>query len=229
MQKKFLLPFLAAAALLCGCDSQTKINTEKIEVLSEKMVQLQLSQARQMEQFQTQLTSLAPMLDKMNSIYFEKTRDDALFYHTNTLFLLLTVDKNIESELGVADAKSEAQNLQAHDYHTNEMDMMHFYAAQIQDAMAAQEVRIRDAMAGQQKQIEDNVNAQTRQVGAGLGDELLKQIKLSAPDPAETARLKELEADVTQIRRDLDQIETQLGQMTNRTPIFYPPPRPAAP
>ena len=78
MQKKFLLLSLATTALLCGCDSQTKINTEKIEVLSEKMVQLQLSQARQMEQFQTQLTSLAPMLDKMDSIYFEKTRDDAL-------------------------------------------------------------------------------------------------------------------------------------------------------
>lgn len=225
MQKKFLLLSLATTALLCGCDSQTKINTEKIEVLSEKMVQLQLSQARQMEQFQTQLTSLAPMLDKMDSIYFEKTRDDALFYHTNTLFLLLTVDKNIESELGVADAKSEAQNLEAGYFHTNEMDMMHFYSAQIQEAMAGQEGRIRDAMAAQQKQIEENVNAQTRQVGASLGDELLKQIKLSAPDPSETARLKELETDVAQIRRDLDQIEMQLGQMTNHSPMPNQTPR----
>lgn len=217
MQKKLILLFVTAAALLCGCDRQTKINTEKIEVLSEKMVQLQLSQARQMEMFQTQLTSLAPMLDKMNNIYFEKTRDDALFFHTNTLFLLLTVDKNIESELGVADAKSEVQNLQAGYYHTNELDMMHFYAAQIQDAMAGQESRSRDAMTVQQKQIEDNVNAQTRQVGASLGDELLKQIKLSAPDPTETAELKQMEADVSQIRRDLDEIKMQLGKMTNQT------------
>lgn len=216
MQKKFILLFVAAAALLCGCDRQTKTNTEKIEVLSEKMVQLQLSQARQMEVFQAQLTSLAPMLDKMNNIYFEKTRDDALFFHTNTLFLLLTMDKNIESELGVADSKSEAQNLQAGYYHTNELDMMHFYAAQIQDALAGQEGRIRDALAGQQKQIEDNVDAQTRQVGASLGDELLKQIKLSAPDPAETAGLKQMEADVAQIKRDLDQIKMQLGKMTNQ-------------
>jgi hypothetical protein len=217
MQKKLILLFVTAAALLCGCDRQTKINTEKIEVLSEKMVQLQLSQARQMEMFQTQLTSLAPMLDKMNNIYFEKTRDDALFFHTNTLFLLLTVDKNIESELGVADAKSEVQNLQAGYYHTNELDMMHFYAAQIQDAMAGQESRSRDAMTVQQKQIEDNVNAQTRQVGASLGDELLKQIKLSAPDPTESAELKQMEADVSQIRRDLDEIKMQLGKMTNQT------------
>jgi hypothetical protein len=215
MQIKFLTPFLAAA-FLCGCDSQTKINTEKIEVLSEKMVQLQLSQARQMEQFQTQLTALAPMLDKMDSIYFEKTRDDALFYHTNTLFLLLTVDKNIESELGVADAKQDEQNAQARIFHTNEMDSMHFYAAQIQDAMAGQEGRIRDAISAQGKNIMESVNAQTRQVGAGLRDDLLQQIRLSAPDPTEAARLKQLEADVSQIRRDLDQIKMQMAQMTNR-------------
>ena len=70
--------------------------------------------------------------------------------------------------------------------------------------------QIQDAMAGQEKRIEDNVNAETRQTGAGLGDELLKQIKLSAPDAVETARLKEMEADVAQIRRDIDAIKVQL-------------------
>jgi hypothetical protein len=215
MQKKYFLLSLTGAVLLCGCDKETKINTEKIEILSEKMLQFQESQAKQMQLFQTQLTELAPMLDKMNGIYFEKTRDDALFYHTNTLFLLLTVDKNIESELGVADAKQEAQNLQVQDYHTNEMDAMRLHAAQIQDAIAAQEGGIRSAMAGQESRIEDNVNAQTRQVGANLGDELLKQIKLSAPDAAEIARLKEMAADMAQIKRDIEQIKAQLAQMTN--------------
>ena len=143
---------------------------------------------------------------RMNSFYFEKTHDDALFYHTNTLYLLLTVDKNIESELRVADTEREAQNSQAYNYHTNEMDATRFYAAQIQDAMA-----------GQEKQIEDNVNAETKQISAAQGDELLKQIKLSAPDATQTAQLKEMEADVAQIKRDLDVIKEQLGQLTNQS------------
>jgi hypothetical protein len=209
MQKKCLLLLFAGAALLCGCDRQTKINTEKIEILSERMLQLQESQARQMALFQTQLISLAPMLDKMNGFYFEKTHDDALFYHTNTLFLLLTVDKNIESELRAADAERAAQNSQAYDYHTNQLDLLRLYSTQIQDALA-----------GLEKQTEDNVNLQTRQADASLGDELLKQIKLSAPDPAESARLKAMEADVAQIRRDLDQIRAQLGQLTNPSVVW---------
>jgi hypothetical protein len=48
-----------------------------------------------------------------------------------------------------------------------------------------------------------------------MSDELLKQIKLSAPDEAETVRRRQMEADVAQIMRDLDQIKVQLAQMTN--------------
>jgi len=210
MKKIRLLPALTGAMLLCGCDRQTKVNMEKIELMSEKMVQLQQNQARQMEVFQTQLTSLAPMLDKMNNFYFEKGHDDALFFHTNTLYLLLTVDKNIESDLRVADAGRDAQNALAYDYHTNQLAMLHLYAAQIQDALDSQE-----------KRIGDNVNAETRRVGAGLGDELTKQIKLSAPDATEAARLKEMAADLAQIKRDLNALKAQLGQMTN-SPVAAP-------
>jgi hypothetical protein len=81
---------------------------------------------------------------------------------------------------------------------------MSFYSAQIQDAMAAQEGRI-----------EDKVNAETRQVGADMSNELLKQIKLSAPDEDETVRRRQMAADVAQIKRDLDQIKAQLAQLTN--------------
>ncbi len=210
MEKKHLLLLLTVAALFCGCDRQTKINTEKIEILSQRMVQLQESQARQMAVFQTQLTSLAPMLDKMNSYYFEKGHDDALFFHTNTLYLLLTVDKKIESQLQVADTEREAENSLAYSYHTNEMDMMRFYNAQMQEALAAQE-----------KRIEDAINAETRQAATNLGDELLKQIKLSAPDATETARLTQMAADMAQIRRDLETIKAQLGQITNQ-PVARP-------
>ena len=215
MQKRCFLFSLAGAVLLCGCDRQTKLNTEKIELLSQKMVELQQAQARQMAVFQTQLTSLAPMMDKMNSIYFEKTHDDALFFHTNTLFLLLTVDKKIESQLQVADTERQADSMLAYAYHTNELDLLHFYNAQMQDAMIAQEGRMRDAQAAQEKQIENNINLETRQAATNLSDELSKQIKLSAPDAAEIARLKQMAADLAQMKRDLDAIKVQLGQLTN--------------
>src|ERR1039458_8983622 len=167
---------LAGAVLLCGCGKQTKINTEEIKLLSQQMVLLQQTQARQMAEIQTQLTSLAPMLDK-----------------------------NIESQLQVADAERQSSGSLMYSFHTNEMDLLNFYAVQNQDAMTTQESRI-----------VDKVNAQTRQAVADVRDELLKQIKLSAPDEAATARMKKIESDVAQIRLDLDQIKLQLAQMTNQ-------------
>ncbi len=204
MNKTHILLSFTAAALLCGCDKQTKINSEKIQMLSQNIIQFEQSQAKQMAAIQSQLTSLAPRLDQMNSSYFAKNRDDEFFYHTNTLYLLLMVDKKIEAHLQVADTKSEAESLRAYSYHTNEMDLLQFYAAQIQDAMTSQESRI-----------EAKVNAETRQVGTNLSDELQKQLKLLAPDADETARRKEMTADVAEIKRELEQIKTQLGEMTN--------------
>ena len=204
MRRTCILLSLAGAALLCGCGKQTKINTAEIKILSQQMVQLQQSQARQMAAIQSQLTSLAPTLDKINDFYFEKARENELSYHTNTLYLLLAVDKTIESELQIAAAERQADSSLAYSYHTNELDLLNSYAAQIQDAMITQESRI-----------EEKVNAETRRVGADLNDELLKQIKLTAPDAAETARRRQLEADVAQIKRDLVQIRAQFAQMTN--------------
>jgi hypothetical protein len=215
MQKKYFLSALAGAALCCGCDKQTKINSEKIQILSQTIVQLEQNQARQMTAIESQLTSLAPMLDKINDFYFEKSHDDAFFYHTNTLYLLLTVDRKLESQLQVADTERAAESSLAYYYHTNQTDTIYFCAAQIRDAMSGQESRIEDAIAGQGKKIEDDVNAETRQVSTALRDELLKQIRLSAPDAAEAARLKEMAADVAQIKHDLDAIKMQLGQITN--------------
>jgi hypothetical protein len=208
MQKTFVFLSLAGAALLCGCGKQTKINTEEIKILSQQMVQLQQSQAKQMAAIQSQLASLAPMLDKINNFYFEKARENELSYHTNTLYLLLAVDKNIESELRVAATERDADSLLAYSYHTTAMDLMHFYTAQIQDAMITQEGRI-----------EDKVIAETRRMGADLSNDLLKQIKLAAPNEAEIARRKQLDADVAQIKRDLVQIKAQLAQMTNQPPV----------
>jgi hypothetical protein len=231
---------LVGAVLLCGCGKQTKINSEEIKILSQQMIQLQQTQARQIAAVQTQLAALGPTLDKMNDLYFEKVREDALFYHTNTLFLILTVNGKIESELQAAAVERQRDHSLAFAYHTNELDLMNFYAAQILDAMNGQEGRI-----------EDQVNAGARQTRADLRDELVKQTKVLAPDEAEIAqrkqmetdvaqikneieqivlapneaeiaRRRQMEADMTQIKRQIEQIQTQLGRMATNVPAVRP-------
>jgi hypothetical protein len=205
MKKNRLLPALASTALLfCGCDKQTKINSAKMDILSRNILQFEENQAKQMAAIQSQLTSLEPMLDKMNDYYFEKSHDEAFFFHTNTLYLVLMVDKKIESHLQEADTERAAQNAQAYGYYTNQIGALNLGTAQIQDALTGQESRI-----------EDKVNVETRRVGAALGDELLKQIKLAAPDADEIARRKEMAADMAQIKHELEQIKARLGQLTN--------------
>ena len=203
MKKTGLLLTLIGATLLVGCDKETKINSEKINLLSQNIIQLEQSQAKQMAVLQSELNSLAPRLDKINDFYFEKSHDDAFFYHTNTLFLLLTVGQRIEAQLQMADTKSDAEKSLAYYYHTNQTGTMYLCSMQIQDAMSTQE-----------KRIEDNVNAQTVRMGAALSDELLNQMKLLTPDAAEITRQKDMEAEVAQIKADLDQIKAQL-EITN--------------
>jgi hypothetical protein len=200
MKKIFLLLSLASTALLCGCDKQTKINSEKIELLSRNILQFEQNQIRQMATIQTELTSLGPMLDKMNDFYFEKSHDQAFFFHTNTLYLLLMVDKKIESQLQLADTERAAQNVEAYDYYTNQMATLF----QVQDALAAQEGRI-----------EDKVNAETK----SASDNLQQQIKLLAPDAAAIARQQEMAATVAEIKRELDQVKAQLGALTNQPSV----------
>ncbi len=207
MKKICLLLPLAGAVLLCGCNKQEKINSAKIDLLSQKIVQLEQNQSKQMAVIQSQLVSLTPMLDKMNDFYFEKSHDEAFFYHTNTLYLLLTVGQKIESQLQLADAERDAEKSLAYSYHTNELDALSLCVTQIQDALA-----------GQEKRIEDNVNAETGQKIANMNGELLKQIKLSVPDTDDLARRKEMESDVAQMQRDLDAIKIKLG-ITNQPAV----------
>jgi len=197
MQKTIrLLPFILVA-LLCGCDKQTKINSAKIDLLSRNIIQYEQNQYKQMAVIQSQLTSLAPMLDKMNDFYFEKSHDEAFFFHTNTLYLLLTVDKKIEAHLQLADTERESQSAQTYNYYTNQMSVL--FA--IQDALAVQETNL-----------VTKVNAETLR----LDGELLQQIRLATPDAAEIARRQQLVADTAEIKRVLSQIEVQISQMTNR-------------
>jgi hypothetical protein len=235
MKKKFLL-FTLTAALLCGCDKQTKINSEKIQRLSQNILQFEQNQSKQMAAIQSQLTALAPMLDRMNSSYFEKNHDAEFFYHTNTLYLLLMVDNKIEAHLQLADKERAAQNAQAFMNHTNELGALYLTTAQILDALAGLESRqedqltnqqsqILEALAGQENRLAEKVNDETRRVGTGVNEALLKQIKLSAvPDAAEIARRRSLEADVAQMKHELEQIKTQLAQIHDATI-----PKPAVP
>ena len=147
---------------------------------------------------QTQLTSLAPMLDKMNDFYFEKSHDEAFFFHTNTLYLLLTVDKKIEAHLQLADTERESQAALAYSYYTNQMGV--FFAVQ-------------DTLNNQETNIVNKVNAETLR----LDGELLQQIRLATPDAAELVRRQRLAADAAEIKRVLVQIELQIAQMTNRS------------
>jgi hypothetical protein len=200
MKIKNLFPMLAAGLLLCGCNKQTKLNTEKIETLTQNVAQFQQSQAKQLADLQAQLTALAPTLDKMNDFYFERSHDQAFFFHTNTLYLILNVDKNIESLLSVANTERAAENKLAYACYTNQMGTLYLCTAVLQEAVTNSESRI-----------EENVNAETRRLTGTLSLELQKQIIQSATDPAGVARQKLIMADVADIKADLELIKAKLG------------------
>jgi hypothetical protein len=199
MKRTLLFFAFTGAVLLCGCNKQARLNGEKIEALSQQVVQLQQTQVRQTAAIEAQLTALTPALDKINGSYFEKSHEDAFFFHTNTLYLLLMVDRKIEAELQAAATERQADSSLAYYYHTNQTDTMYFCVAQIENTLEGMETRMTD-----------KVNTQTTRTG----DALAAQIKLSSPDEGQIARQQELEADVAQIRRDLDQIMAHL-KLTN--------------
>jgi outer membrane murein-binding lipoprotein Lpp len=201
MQKTFLFIALGGAVLLCGCNRQAKVNSQKLDALSARLDRLEQTQSRQMELVQAELQALSPEVEKVSSTYFEKNRDEALFFHTNTLYLLLTVGKQIESQLQLADEERRAEDMRAHHERTNQLDTTLLCAAHIEDTMSAQT-----------KQIEDSINAETRRLNTALSNSLVQQIRsVAAPDAAEIARRRQLSAALAQIQRDLDSIKAQLA------------------
>lgn len=206
MPKLRLLFFVCAAAVICGCDKQTKINTAKIDALAQKVAQLQQLQAKQLAEIQTQLTALTPTLDKMSGTYFAKSHEDAIFFHTNTLYLLLLVDQKIEAELQTAAVERAAEHALVNAYHTNELEAVSIGVAQLKDALAVQG-----------GQIETNINARTTRMIASFSGELAKQIKEAMPDAAEIARWRQMAADVAQMKSDLARIHAQLGSILSPT------------
>ena len=197
MKHTCLLILLAGAVFLGGCDKQTRLNTEKIAVQ-------QRTQSQQLAAIQSQMTSLAPMLDKMNDFYFEKSHDEAFFFHTNTLYLMLTVGQKIQAQLQAADTDRETEHALAYAYHTNQLRTMYLCTAELEETLTAQESRI-----------VDRVNVESRHVALVLSADLSQQIKRLEPDQAEIVQRQEMVAELKQIKSDLELIKARLG-ITNR-------------
>jgi len=200
MQNIFILLPLAGALLLCGCGRQEKINAEKIDELTQKLAALQQIQSNQLAGIHSQINAIAPTMDKLSDSYFEKTHEDAIFFHTNTLYLLLLVDQKIESELQTAAAARKVDQDLAYNFHTNQVAATYLCATQMVAAIGEQG-----------NLIQTNINAQTKQMIAILRDDLLEHIKPPAPDAAETARRQQMAADMAQLKSDLAVIKSRLG------------------
>ena len=201
LKLQLLILCLASGLVLCGCDKQAKINSQKIDVLSEKMVHLEQIHAKQFAILQAQMAMLAPQLDKEASAYFEKNHDYALFFHTNTLFLLITIGKKIEAQLQAAESVQADQNFLAYKYHTNQISTTYLGAAQIEEEMTALA-----------KRLEQKINAETWQSSAALSNALMNQIVISAmPSAPEVAWKQQMESQLIQIKRDLEAIKTRLA------------------
>jgi len=197
----FFLSLLVAAVCLCGCNKQAKINSQKIDELSQRITRLEQNQAKQMQILQAELTELAPELNKMNSSYFAKDQDAALFFHTNTLYLLLTIGKQIETQLQLADSEREAQNSLEYTYHTNELGALYICTAQLNQSLIEE-----------QKVMVDSVNAETRDLTAESQATILQSIKTSTtPDPALLPWRQSVQADLARLEQKLDLINARLA------------------
>lgn len=196
MPKHFLFLLPLAVALLCGCNKQAKINAAKLDALAQRVAALQQAQSNQLAEMRAQLAAVAPTLDRINGNYFEKSHEDAFFYHTNTLYLLLLVDQKIESELQLAAAERAAEHSLAAAWHTNELDALNLAVAQVKDDTAARIIKL-------QAQLE----AEIQKASAALA----AQLQAAQPDAAELARRQQLAADVAQIKSALEPLKARLA------------------
>ena len=200
MQKAWISLALAALVVVCVCYQQTRTNTKKIEALSQKIVFLQQSQATALQTIQMQLTSIAPMLSQTNSYYFTKSYEKALFFHTNTLYLLLNIGEKIDEQLDVLGKERQAEDAVLGQYHIDLTNEVILSMAEIKSEMVGLEQRIQGA-----------INLETKQVGSSLGDLLAAQTKSSAMAKDANAQQIKMEAAMTQIQHDLNLLKTRLG------------------
>ena len=212
MLKKLLL-LGGWLTLFSGCEKQARLNSEKIDALTQRIAQQDELQANQIKVMQAQLAQLAPQLDRETSAYFEKNHDAALFFHTNTLYLLLTIGKQIESQLQAADEAHTAQNSLLQSYYTNQLNTTLLTAIHLEDLMTNQESRVTE-----------NINAETRRVSLAVSNALAEQIKITAmPDTDEIGRRQKLEKNLAQMQQDLNAIKAKLETMSQPVMPTNPP------
>jgi hypothetical protein len=201
-----LLIALVTIALACGCDKENKARIQNIDAVTQKLIAQQQEQARQLAEVRAQLSTLPVQMDKTQFDYFLKGQEKALFYQTNLLFLLLTVDKNIQSQFQLVNEAREAASRQAFMFHTNEMDVTVNCISQLITAVASQE-----------KNIIESLSNEVQRSQANLSRDLAKQLQQLAADKSEATRLKAIEADLTRIQRDLASLALQFAG-TNPAP-----------
>jgi len=201
----YLFIALVGALFLSGCDKQTQLNVQEINSLTQKMFANQQEQARELAALKAQMAVLPVQMDKTLLDYFVKSQEKALFYQTNALFLLLAVDKKIQSQFDLAAEGRELASRQAHAFHTNENELIIYCTAQTAAAIAAQE-----------KRITDNLGAEIRRASTTLGTDLTNQFRqltadTLAADKSDATRLQAIQADLTRMQRDLDLLKARLA------------------
>lgn len=199
MPKFCLLIALAASALVCGCNKDIRANTEKIDSLTQKMFVLQQQQAQQLADMQKLLSGLPVQLNESQLEFFLKGQEKALFYQTNVLYLLVTVDKRIQAQFQEAAEARAVASQQALNYHTNETDLVLYSAAKVIAALNEQE-----------EQLLTKVQADLRQTGSSLSNQLAQQARQLAADKSVENRLKAIEVSLAQLQRNLELLQAQL-------------------
>ena len=146
------------------------------------------------------MNALAPELDRINSSYFEKDQDAALFFHTNTLYLLLTIGRQIEGQLQLADTERQTANGLDYTYHTNQLGALYICTTQL--VQAVEDTR---------KAVVEEVNQSTRQsVGEAEADTVAAVKAASAPDPGLEAWRQQMMASLAQINQRLDVLASRI-------------------
>lgn len=199
MPKFCLFIALAASALVCGCNKDIRANTEKIDSLTQKMFVLQQQQAQQLADMQKLLSGLPVQLNESQLEFFLKGQEKALFYQTNVLYLLVTVDKRIQAQFQEAAEARAAASQQALNYHTNETDLVLYSAAKVIAALNEQE-----------EQLLAKVQADLRQTGSSLSNQLTQQVRQLAADKSVENRLKAIEVSLARLERNLQLLQAQL-------------------
>jgi Tfp pilus assembly protein PilE len=200
--------FLIGGALgFCGCEKQAKINSDKLDSLADRLARQEQVQSNKMLLLQAQLALLGPQLDRETSTYFEKNHDAALFFHTNTLFLLLTIDKHIESQLQSAQAQLLEQSEAGFKYHTNQLGTMLQSAAHIEETMQSQ-----------LNQLEEKINAESARLHAATSNALMLELpRPTEPTTNEVAWQKQIQAELAGLKHELEAIKTRL--VTTNLPV----------